>query len=79
MPTLCNPREGVISGLRYGFSRSHRDCSTARILAGSADRQAVKKPAVAGWRSPFQVVFQIGAGIEKIGQRSAGEFLPLLI
>jgi len=31
------------SGLRYGYSCSHRDCSTARVLADSADRWAIKK------------------------------------
>jgi hypothetical protein len=29
-------------GLRYGFSCSHRDCSTARVLADNADRQTKK-------------------------------------
>lgn len=30
-------------GLRYGFSCSHRDCSTARVLADNADRQTKKR------------------------------------
>jgi hypothetical protein len=68
-----------MSGLRCGFSCGHRDRITARILTGSADRHAIKKPAEAGCASALQVVLQIAAGIEEISQRSADEFLPLLI
>jgi len=67
------------SGLRYGFSCSHRDCSTALALTGRADRWTIKKPAEAGWRSVIEIAFQIHAfADEGVDQLVFTELFPLI-